>query len=66
LEILSELGLPHQLIGICTGDLGSGKYVQNDIECWMPSRNAYGETHSVSSLLDFQSRRLNIRYRDVD
>lgn len=66
LEILAELWLPHQLIGICTWDLGSGKYVQNDIECRMPSRNSYGETHSVSSLLDFQSRRLNIRYRDID
>ncbi|HRU50126.1 MAG TPA: serine--tRNA ligase [Candidatus Absconditabacterales bacterium] len=66
LEILSDLGLPHQVVGICTGDLGSGKYVQHDVECRMPSRNAYGETHSVSSLLDFQSRRLGIRYRDED
>lgn len=66
LEILSDLWIPHQLIWICTGDLWSGKYLQHDIESWMPSRNAYGETHSVSSLLDFQSRRLNIRYRDAD
>lgn len=64
LEILSDLWLPHQLVGICTWDLWSGKYVQHDLECWMPSRNGYGETHSVSSLLDYQSRRLNIRYRD--
>ena len=34
-----------------------------DIECWMPSRNAYGETHSASRFYDFQARRLNMRYR---
>jgi len=34
-----------------------------DIETWMPSRNAYGETHSDSNLTDWQTRRLNIRYR---
>ena len=66
LEILSDLWLPHQVVWICTWDLGSGKYVQHDVECRMPSRNAYWETHSVSSLLDFQSRRLGIRYRDED
>jgi seryl-tRNA synthetase len=38
----------------------------NDIECWMPSRNSYGETHSCSNLQDFQARRLNLRYRDSD
>jgi seryl-tRNA synthetase len=35
-----------------------------DIETWMPSRDAYGETHSDSNLTDWQARRLNIRYRD--
>jgi seryl-tRNA synthetase len=37
-----------------------------DIETWMPSRGSYGETHSASSLHDFQARRLNLRYRDGD
>ena len=37
-----------------------------DIETWMPSRNAYGETHSASRLYDFQARRCNLRYRDSD
>jgi seryl-tRNA synthetase len=32
----------------------------------MPSRNAYGETHSATSFLDFQARRLNLRYRDSE
>ena len=35
-----------------------------DIETWMPSRDAYGETHSASNLGDWQARRLNIRYKD--
>ena len=43
-----------------------GKYLSHDIECRMPSRNAYGETHSATAFLDFQARRLNIRYRDSD
>jgi seryl-tRNA synthetase len=40
-------------------------YKQYDIETWMPSRNAYGETHSSSNLHDFQARRSNIRCRDA-
>ena len=47
----------------CTGDMGQGKWRMYDIETWMPSRNAYGETHSGSALRDFQARRLNLRYR---
>ena len=43
-----------------------GKYNSHDLECWMPSRKAYGETHSVTSFLDFQARRLNLRYRDAE
>lgn len=65
-EILSDLGLPYRVIQICTGDMGAGKYKMYDIETWMPSREKYGETHSDSNLLDWQSRRLNIRYRDKE
>lgn len=52
------------MLQLCAGDLAIGKYDSHDIECWMPSRNAYGETHSATSFLDFQARRLNLRYRD--
>ncbi len=62
-EILKDLKLPHRVIQICTGDMGAGKYKMYDIETWMPSRQAYGETHSDSNLTDWQTRRLNIRYR---
>lgn len=65
-DILEELDLPHRVIQICTGDMGAGKYKMYDIETWMPSRNAYGETHSNSHLTDWQMRRLNLRYRTAD
>lgn len=66
LELLRDLGLPHRVIQICTGDMGAGKYKMYDIETWMPSRNAYSETHSVSYLTDWQARRAKIRYRTKD
>jgi len=66
MEILDEFKLPYRLLQLCSGDLSIGKYNSNDLECWMPSRNSYGETHSVTSFLDFQTRRLNLRYRDSE
>jgi len=64
--ILKDLELPHRVLAICTGDMGAGKHKMYDIETWMPSRNAYGETHSDSNLTDWQARRLSTRYRDKD
>ena len=61
--ILQALQLPYRVSMNCTGDMGQGKWRMYDIETWMPSRNAYGETHSGSALRDFQARRLNLRYR---
>jgi len=66
MEILESLEIPHRLLQLCTGDLSIWKYISHDLECWMPSRNNYGETHSASSFLDFQARRLNLRYRDSE
>ncbi len=63
-EILQMLELPYRVVDVCGGDIGLGQVYKNDIECWMPSRNSWGETHSCSTFHDFQSRRLNIRYRD--
>ncbi len=65
-ELLQELGLPYRVVSMCTGDMGTGKYKMYDIETWMPSRNAYGETHSASYLTDWQARRIGIRYKDSD
>ncbi|WP_127494852.1 serine--tRNA ligase [Paenibacillus glycanilyticus] len=63
-DLLQQLELPYRVMAVCTGDMSQKTYKQFDIETWMPSRQAYGETHSSSNLLDFQARRSNIRYRD--
>jgi seryl-tRNA synthetase len=63
-DILQLLELPYRIMSVCSGDMSQKTYKQHDIETWMPSRQAYGETHSCSSILDFQARRSNIRYRD--
>lgn len=63
-EILTDLGLPYRVLLMCTGDMGEPQVLKHDIETWMPSRNAYGETMSNSIMGDFQCRRLNIKYRD--
>lgn len=65
-QILQALNLPYHVVVNCGGDLGLGQVKKYDIETWMPSKNKYGETHSCSYFHDFQTRRLNIRYRDVD
>lgn len=66
MDILDDLKVPYRLLQLCSWDLAIGKYNSHDLECWMPSRNSYGETHSVTSFLDFQARRLNLRYRDTE
>ncbi len=63
-EVLQDLGLHYRVVANSSGDMGQGQFYKNDIETWMPSREGYGETHSCSTFLDFQSRRLNIRYKD--
>ncbi|WP_229696513.1 serine--tRNA ligase [Paenibacillus albidus] len=63
-HILQLLELPYRVMAVCTGDMALKTHKQYDIETWMPSRQAYGETHSASNLLDFQARRSGIRYRD--
>ena len=65
-EVLQDLKLPYHVIAVCTGDMGAGKYKMYDLETWMPSRNAYAETHSDSFLTDWQSRRLNLKYKTKD
>jgi seryl-tRNA synthetase len=64
--LLRELEIPYQVIETSTGDMGLGKYRMNDIESWVPSLGKYRETHSCSTLHDWQARRANIRYRAAD
>ena len=72
-EVLKRLNLPYRVIQCCTGDIGVKNASMMDIETWMPSRHdgkdpdsGYGETHSASRLYEFQSRRLNLRYKGAD
>ena len=62
--ILRDLELPYQVVECSTGDMGVGKYRMNDIETWIPSLEQYRETHSCSTLHEWQARRTNVRYRD--
>jgi seryl-tRNA synthetase len=65
-EIFQGLGLPFHVIDTCTGDLGGPAFRKYDLEAWMPGRGTggeYGEVTSTSNCTDYQSRRLNIRYR---
>ena len=65
-EFLQLLNLPYRIVTNCGGDLGLGQVKKYDIETWVPSEKQYRETHSSSYFHDFQTRRLNIRYRDTD
>lgn len=65
-SIFQGLGLPYHVIDTCTGDLGGPAYRKYDLEAWMPGRGEageYGEVTSTSNCTDYQSRRLNIRYK---
>lgn len=65
-ELLAQLGLPYQVLLMCTGDMGAGQRKKYDIETWFPAQAKYRETHSASYFNDFQSRRLQIKYRAKD
>jgi seryl-tRNA synthetase len=65
-DLLQSMEIPYQVIETSTGDMGLGKYRMNDIESWVPSLGKYRETHSCSTLHDWQARRANIRYRGSD
>ena len=67
-EIFTGLGLPFHVVDTCTGDLGAPAYRKWDLEAWMPGRNGgeYGEVTSTSNCTDYQSRRLNVRFKDDD
>jgi len=63
-ELMQLLGISYQVVDICTGDLGDPAARKYDIEAWMPGQKEYRETHSTSNCTDFQSRRLNVRYKN--
>jgi len=61
--ILRKLKIPHQVVLICTGDMGGPDHRQVDIEAWMPGQDAYRETHTADLMQGFQARRLNTRVK---
>jgi seryl-tRNA synthetase len=64
-KLMKALELPYRVLQICAGDLGVQAANKYDIEIWLPGQNQYRETHSTSNDTDFQSRRLNIRYKNL-
>lgn len=62
-EVLRSLGLAYRVVEMPPSDLGAPAYQKYDIEAWMPGRQDYGEVTSASNCLDYQARRLGIRYR---
>lgn len=65
-ELVQKLGLPHQVVNVCTGDIGTVAAKKYDIETWMPAQNKYREIISCSNCTDYQARRLNIKYREKE
>lgn len=63
-EFIELLNIPYHTVVNCGGDLGLGQVKKYDIELWVPGENTYREISSASYFHDFQTRRLNIRYRD--
>ncbi|QQR61013.1 serine--tRNA ligase [Candidatus Uhrbacteria bacterium] len=69
-RLFQKLGIPYQVVDICTGDLGGPAYRKFDLEAWMWGRGegkgGYGEVTSTSNCTDYQARRLNVRLRRKD
>ncbi len=63
-ELLTSLGLSHQKVQLCTGDLGFSAATTIDLEVWLPGQNKYREISSISNTKEFQSRRAKIRFKD--
>jgi seryl-tRNA synthetase len=63
-EFFKQLGIPYRVMLLCSGDMGKISAKTYDIEAWMAGQNAYREIVSCSNCLDYQARRLGIRFRD--
>jgi len=65
-KIWQNLGIPYQKLNVCSGDLWNPAMKKIDLEAWMPAQNKYREVTSCSNVWEFQSRRLNIKYKDSE
>lgn len=62
-EMFQTLGIPYRIVNICTGDIGTVAAKKYDLEAWLPGQGKYREMASCSNCTDYQSRRLNVKYR---
>lgn len=62
-HLVQQLGIPYQVVSVCTGDMGGPDMRQIDIEMWMPGENKFRETHSADLMGEYQARRLGIKVR---
>ncbi|CAN5636772.1 serine--tRNA ligase [soil metagenome] len=65
-HLMQQLKLPYRVINKCTADIGGPNAKGVDIDVWLPSQDAYRETHTADLLTDYQTRRMNTRVRRVD
>ncbi|MBN1923663.1 MAG: serine--tRNA ligase [Nanoarchaeota archaeon] len=65
-ELWQSLGIHYRVVNICTGDIGTVCTKKYDIEAWLPGQDNYREVGSCSNFLDYQARRLNIKYREEE
>ncbi|MCP8317453.1 MAG: serine--tRNA ligase [archaeon] len=63
-EIFQLLKIPYRIVNVCIGDLGTVAAKKYDLEAWLPGQGKYREMVSCSNCLDYQARRLNLKYRD--
>jgi seryl-tRNA synthetase len=63
-KLFQALEIPYQVVKMCSGDLGFPAARKYDLEAWIPSQERYREVTSVSTVTDFQSRRLSMKYQD--
>lgn len=64
--MMQELSIPYQIVQICTGDMGGPDFRQIDLESWLPGQDKYRETHTSDNMTDYQSRRLNTKFKNKD
>ena len=65
-NILKALQLPYRVLTLCGGDITFGSAKTYDLEVWVPSQNTYREISSCSNMTDFQARRMQARFKDVN
>ena len=64
-DVLKALEIPYHVVELCSGDIGFSSAKTYDIEVWMPSENKFREISSCSNCLDFQARRMGLRYKNA-